>query len=78
VIADIPASEKPTPRIPSSPALSYVSESFGSTPARPGTVMRGMVYVASPLLVTEKLPGIVPAGTVVGPVLPVLVANVRT
>jgi hypothetical protein len=47
-----------------------VSASRGSTPARPGTVISGMTYVASPLLVTEKLPGIVPAGTVIGPSAP--------
>ncbi len=56
-----------------------MSDSLGSTPARPGTVVRGMVYVASPLLVTEKLPGMVPAGAVVGPVPEetAVLANVR-
>src|ERR1700691_1925792 len=44
--------------------------SCGSTPARPGTVTRGMVYVASPVLVTAKLPWIVPAGAVTAPAAP--------
>jgi hypothetical protein len=40
-----------------------------------------MTYVASPVLVTEKLPGIVPAGAVIGPEVvgeAVVLASVRT
>ena len=33
-------------------------------PARPGTGTRGMTKLASPVLVTEKLPGVLPAATV--------------
>src|SRR5277367_814973 len=77
VIAQRPAREKPIPRTPSSPELWYVIASRGSTPARPGTVTKGMLYVASPVGVTEKLPGMVPAGAVIGPGDAVVLASVR-
>ncbi|AGP37977.1 hypothetical protein SCE1572_28015 [Sorangium cellulosum So0157-2] len=67
VIADNPAMENPAPRTPSPALPSCWSASRGSTPARPWTAVKGITYTASPLLVTENVPAVAPAETVVTP-----------